>query len=286
MVLRIGTRGSKLALAQSEWVKGKIEAQHSGVRVELVRVKTTGDKILDSPLSKIGGKALFVKEIEEALLRKDVDLAVHSMKDVPAEVPEGLTFTTYPHGARVGTGSLRRIAQLLRARADLELVPVRGNVDTRLRKLEAGEFHAIILAAAGLRRLGFADRIGRLLSEEQILPAIGQGALGLEVRQDDEQTIGLIKFLNHEETEVTVKAERAFLRELQGGCQVPMAAYCRYKGKQLHLKGMVAELDGSEVIRDELWGEKKEAEEMGITLARRLLAAGANKILEKIYGKT
>jgi hydroxymethylbilane synthase len=306
MLLRIGTRGSKLALAQSEWVKEKIEARHSGVRVELVRVKTTGDKILDSPLSKIGGKALFVKEIEEALLRKDVDLAVHSMKDVPAELPDGLTFTTFPkredprdafvslkynaleqlpHGARVGTSSLRRTAQLLHIRPDLELEPMRGNVDTRLRKLEAGDLQAIILAAAGLKRLGFVDRISQVLSEDQILSAIGQGALGLEVRRDDEQTIGLIHFLNHEETEVTVKAERAFLEELQGGCQVPMAAFCRLKDKQLHLDAMVAEVDGSRVIRDESTGEKDQAEELGITLARRLLASGADKILERIYGK-
>jgi hydroxymethylbilane synthase len=306
MILRIGTRGSKLALTQSRWVRDKIEAKHPNLQVELVRIKTTGDKILDSPLAKIGGKGLFVKEIEEALLNERVDLAVHSMKDVPAELPEGLILATFPEredprdafvslkygkleqlpqGARVGTGSLRRAAQLLHIRPDLELVPLRGNVDTRLRKLETGEFQAIILAAAGMRRLGFTDRISQLLSTEQILPAIGQGALGLEVRHDDEQTIGLIYFLNDEKTEVRVQAERAFLKELEGGCQVPIAAFCRINNGQLHLQGMVAELDGSRIIRDKIRGERNEAEEMGIRLARRLLASGADEILDRIYGK-
>ena len=306
MLLRIGTRGSKLALVQSEWVKKKIEGRHPHAQVHLVRIKTTGDKILDSPLAKIGGKGLFVKEIEEALLNERVDLAVHSMKDVPAQLPEGLILSAFPAredprdafvsvkyeilkqlppGARVGTGSLRRAAQLLHIRPDLELLPLRGNVDTRLRKLEAGEFQAIILAAAGMRRLGFEDRISQLLSTEQILPAIGQGALGLEVRHDDEQTIGLIDFLNDEEAQVTVKAERAFLKELEGGCQVPMAAFSRLNGERLDLEGMVAELDGSKIIRDKITGEKNEAEDLGIRLARRLLASGADEILERIYGK-
>jgi hydroxymethylbilane synthase len=306
MILRIGTRGSKLALAQSRWVRDNIEAKHPNLQVELIRIKTTGDKILDSPLAKIGGKGLFVKEIEEALLNGRVDLAVHSMKDVPAELPEGLILATFPEGedprdafvsvkygnleqlpqgARVGTGSLRRAAQLLHIRPDLELVPLRGNVDTRLRKLEAGEFQAIILAAAGMKRLGFEDRITQLLSTEQILPAIGQGALGLEVRHDDEQTIGLISFMNDEKTEVRVQAERAFLKELEGGCQVPMAAFCRINNGQLHLQGMVAELDGSRILRDEIIGERDEADEMGIRLARRLLASGADEILDGIYGE-
>jgi hydroxymethylbilane synthase len=306
MVLRIGTRGSKLALTQSEWVKKKIEGKHPHAQVQLVRIKTTGDKILDSPLAKIGGKGLFVKEIEEALLNKRVDLAVHSMKDVPAALPEGLILATFPEredphdafvsiecpnldqlpqGARVGTGSLRRAAQLLHIRPDLELLPLRGNVDTRLRKLEAGEFQAIILAAAGMRRLGFEGRISQLLSTEQILPAIGQGALGLEVRHDDDETIGLINFLNDEKTQVTVKAERAFLKELEGGCQVPMAAFSRLNGGRLDLEGLVAELDGSKIIRDRITGARNEAEDMGIRLARRILASGADEILERIYGK-
>jgi hydroxymethylbilane synthase len=306
MVLRIGTRGSQLALAQSEWVKKEIEARHPRAQVQLVRIKTTGDKILDSPLARIGGKGLFVKEIEEALLSERVDLAVHSMKDVPAALPEGLILASFPEredphdafvsvkyrnldqlpqGARVGTGSLRRAAQLLHIRPDLNLAPLRGNVDTRLRKLEAGEFQAVILAAAGMRRLGLEDRIGQLLSTEQMLPAIGQGALGLEVRHDDEQTIGLIDFLNDVETQFTAKAERAFLKELEGGCQVPIAGLCQVKDRVLRLEGMVAELDGSNVIRDKITGERNEAEEIGIRLARRLLALGADKILERIYGK-
>ena len=306
MVLRIGTRGSKLALAQSEWVKKKIEARHPHAQVQMVRVKTTGDKILDSPLAKIGGKGLFVKEIEDGLLDERLDLAVHSMKDVPAALPEGLILASFPEredprdafvsikyenleqlpqGARVGTGSLRRTAQLLHLRPDLELVPVRGNVDTRLRKLEDGEFEALILATAGLKRFGFEDRISQVFSTEQMLPAIGQGALGLEVRRDNAQAIGLIEFLNHDETEVTVKAERSFLKELEGGCQVPIAAFCQVRGKALHLEGMVAELDGSKVIRDEISGERNEAEDIGVRLARRLLASGADKILERIYGK-
>jgi hydroxymethylbilane synthase len=306
MVLRIGTRGSKLALAQSEWVKKKIEGKHPHAQVQLARIKTTGDKILDSPLAKIGGKGLFVKEIEEALLNERVDLAVHSMKDVPAALPQGLILAGFPERedphdafvsidylnlaqlpqkARVGTGSLRRAAQLLHIRPDLKLLPLRGNVDTRLRKLEAGEFQAIILAAAGMRRLGFEDRISQVLSTEQILPAIGQGALGLEVRRDDEETIGLIDFLNDEETQVTVQAERAFLKELEGGCQVPIAAFSRLSGGGLELEGMVAELDGSKIIQDKIAGARNEAEDMGIRLARRLLASGADEILEKIYGE-
>jgi hydroxymethylbilane synthase len=305
--LRIGTRGSKLALTQSEWVKGKIETRHPDLQVELVSIKTTGDKILDSPLAKIGGKGLFVKEIEEGLLSKRIDLAVHSMKDVPAALPNGLILATFPEredprdaflsakyrsleqlppGARVGTGSLRRSAQLLHIRPDLKLMPMRGNVDTRLRKLDAGEYEAIILAASGLKRLGLEDRIRQTLVVEQLLPAIGQGALGLEVRREDERTINRIKFLNHRETEITVKAERAFLKELEGGCQVPLGAFCRSENGQLYLEGMVAELDGSRVLRDQMTGKEEDAEKIGITLARRLLAAGANEILDRIYGRS
>ena len=307
MKLRIGTRGSKLALTQSDWVKEKIEIRHPDVQVELVRIKTTGDKNLDSPLSKIGGKGIFVKEIEEALLSKRIDLAVHSMKDVPAALPDGLILSTFPKredprdaflsvkyqgleqlppGARVGTGSLRRSAQLLHIRPDLELVPMRGNVDTRLGKLETGEYEAIILAVSGLKRLGLGDRISQILVVEQLLPAIGQGALGLEVRREDERTINRIDFLNHRETKITVKAERAFIKELEGGCQVPLGAFCRTENGQLRLEGMVAELDGSRILRDQMTGTEEDAEEMGITLARRLLTAGAKEILDRIYGRS
>ena len=306
MILKIGTRGSKLALAQSRWVKEEVETRYSHVQVELVRIRTKGDKIIDSPLSKLGGKGLFVKEIEDALLRRQVHVAVHSMKDVPSELPGELTLSVFPcredpsdaliseedrtleelpRGARVGTSSLRRAAQLLHIRPDLEVVALRGNVDTRLKKLDSGNLHAIILATAGLKRLGFAHRISQILPIERILPAIGQGALGLELRKDDEETLDLLEFLNHEPTQKTVTCERAFLKELEGGCQVPIAGFARIDGKSLHLRGLVAELDGSTLIRDEITGEKEKAEEIGIALAKRLLDSGADKILERVYGR-
>ena len=303
MILRIGTRGSRLALAQSEWVKERVEERYPDIRVELVRIKTKGDKILDSPLSEIGGKGLFVKEIEDALLRKEVDVAVHSIKDVPTELPEGLelrvfpkredpcdafisvdyeTLKDLPEGSSVGTSSLRRSAQLLHMRSDLDIVPLRGNVDTRLRKLESGDFQAIILASAGLRRLGLASRINQVISPDALLPAIGQGALGLEMRQDHEMW-ELLNFLNHEPTEAAIRAERAFLKELEGGCQVPIACYGFLSGENLILKGLVAELNGSRIIRDEVEGKKESPEDMGVSLAKRLLASGAAEILERIY---
>ena len=306
MILKIGTRGSKLALAQSNWVKEKIEARHPHVRVELVRIRTKGDKILDSALSKIGGKGLFVKEIEDALIRKQVDLAVHSMKDVPSDLPEQLMLAAFPlredprdalisrgdktldqlpKGSSVGTSSLRRAAQLLHIRPDLNVVPLRGNVDTRLRKLGSGDLQAIILATAGLKRLGFSNRVSQIIPVEQVLPAIGQGALGLEVRRHDEDTLHLLDFINHESTEVTVKCERAFLKELEGGCQVPIAALAQVDEGCLILQGMVAELDGSTLIRNQITGHKDRAEETGSALARELLHSGGGKILEGIYGR-
>jgi len=305
MIVRIGTRGSKLALAQSEWVRKSVREKSPEVQVELVRIKTTGDKILDSPLSRIGGKGLFVKEIEEALLEERVDLAVHSMKDVPAELPEGLTLAAFPPredprdafvsfryrsvgdlpgGSRVGTSSLRRAAQLLHVRPDLEIVPLRGNVDTRLRKAKDGEVDGVILATAGLRRLGLAERITEIIPENVVLPAIGQGALGLEVREGDTRMLDLVQMLNHEPTEVTVRAERAFLKELGGGCQVPVAALCRMEQSQIHLRAMVADLDGSRIFQDEIQAHRSEAVETGAALGRRLLEAGAGEILEAIYG--
>jgi hydroxymethylbilane synthase len=306
MKLKIGTRGSKLALVQSQWVSQKIENEYSQVRVELVRIRTTGDKILDSPLSKIGGKGLFVKEIEDALLRGEVDVAVHSMKDIPAVIPEGLKISVFPEredardafvsigyenlealpkGSAVGTGSLRRSAQLLFLRPDLKVIPLRGNVDTRLRKLQSPEFHAIVLAAAGLKRLGLSNRIRHALPPEQVLPAVGQGALGLEMRANDDEIEGLLRFLNHDPTEATVRAERAFLKELEGGCQVPVAAHCRTKGHGLILQGMVAELDGSRMIKDQMEGDEAQPEELGVRLAKRILSSGADRILDRIYGK-
>jgi hydroxymethylbilane synthase len=307
MLLRIGTRGSQLALAQSQWVKENIEAKYSEVRVELVRIKTKGDKILGSPLSKIGGKGLFVKEIEEALLRKDIDLAVHSMKDVPAELPEGLEISVFPvredprdafvssgyksiqdlpQGASVGTGSLRRSAQLLHLRPDLRVIAMRGNVDTRLRKMESGDLQAIILACAGLRRLGLGKKICQALPTDLFLPAIGQGVLGLEIRKGDHSLRKLLEFFNHEETELAVRAERSFLKELEGGCQVPIAGNGRAEGNKLLLQGMVAQLDGTKLIRDKATGPKERPEEIGVQLARKLLASGADKILQQVYGRT
>ena len=305
MTLKIGTRGSPLALAQSGWVKEKIEARYPDIRISLVKIKTTGDKILDSPLAKIGGKGLFVKEIEQALLRRDVDVAVHSMKDLPADLPEGLQIAVYPEredprdafvsleydtlsdlpeGSSVGTGSLRRSAQLLHLRPDLHVVSLRGNVGTRLKKLESEDLLAVILATAGLRRLGYAQRITQVLSIEEILPAVGQGALGLELRQDDAATKEALSFLNHETTELTVRAERAFLNKLEGGCQVPIAAYSRVAGERIILQGLVGELDGSRIIKDEVTGQKDRPEEIGTTLADKVLAAGADRILARIYG--
>lgn len=305
MILKIGTRGSKLALTQSQWVKDKIETRYPGIHAELVRIKTTGDRILDSPLSKVGGKGLFVKEIEEALLKGQIDVAVHSMKDIPADLPDALTLSAFPERedphdvliskknrtleqlpdrSRVGTSSLRRGAQLLYMRPDLTIVSLRGNVETRLRKLESGDLQAIILAAAGLRRLGFVNRISQVISPEQILPAIGQGALGLEVRREDERTIELLSFLNHKPTEKAVRAERAFLVELEGGCQVPIAGFARLKDESIHMMGMVAELDGTRLIRDEITDKKNRPEDIGVRLARRLLISGADKILAHIYG--
>jgi hydroxymethylbilane synthase len=304
MNLRIGTRGSKLALVQSEWVKRQVEARHPEIHVELVIIKTKGDKIVDAPLSKVGGKGLFVKEIEDALLRGDVDLAVHSMKDVPAELEEGLKLSVYPkredprdafvsdnyrtvedlpQGASVGTSSLRRSAQLLRLRPDLRMIPFRGNVDTRLKKLGNKEVHAIVLAAAGLRRLGLAERITAVFSTEVFLPAIGQGVLGLEVRGDDRQTQNLTSFMNDPETELAARAERAFLKELEGGCQVPLAGHAKVEQDRILLDGMVAELDGSVILRQQRSGWKNNPEEIGVALAQQLKAVGADRILEKIY---
>jgi len=293
-------------MAQSEWVRGRILERHPDVRVELIPIKTKGDRIMDSPLSKIGGKGLFVKEIEEALLSGTVDLAVHSIKDVPAELPEGLNISLFPEredprdafispgfkgiqelpkGASVGTGSLRRSAQLLSMRPDLKVVPIRGNVDTRLKKAESGEIDAVILAVAGLKRLGLRDRIDSIMPLEEMLPAVGQGALGLEIRRDDQETLELIGFLNHGVTEVTVRAERALLKGLGGGCQVPVAGHCRLDGGGMTLRGMVAELDGSRIITDEMKGGEDSPEDLGTALAERLLASGAAEILNRVYGK-
>jgi hydroxymethylbilane synthase len=304
-LLRIGTRGSALALTQAGWVKSQLEAAHPGLTVELVKIKTTGDKITDVPLARVGGKGLFVKEIEDALLDGRVDLAVHSMKDVPAELPDSLhiaitpkredvrdalisrgnvALAGLPQGARVGTSSLRRRAQLLAVRPDLDIIALRGNLDTRLRKLAENHFDAILLASAGLRRMGLAGKISELLDPSLMLPAIGQGALGLELRRDDTRTLKLASFLNHAETAVAVLAERTLLARLEGGCQVPIAGLARLEGGMLRLESLVADLDGQRVVKASGTDRPEAAAELGLRVAEELLAKGAGEILAEVYG--
>jgi hydroxymethylbilane synthase len=301
----IGTRGSKLALWQAEWVRSELERMNPGLEVALNKIKTTGDKILDVPLAKVGGKGLFVKEIEEALLSGEADLAVHSMKDVPTEFPDGLylpvickredprdafiskiqKFKDLPQGAAVGTSSLRRSCQLLNIRPDLRIAQLRGNLDTRLRKLDAGEFDAIILAAAGVNRLGWSERITEILDPALSLPAIGQGAIGIECRINDEFINKLIAPLNHPETSVCVRAERACLKRLEGGCQVPIAAHARLVDGKLVIDGLVGSVSGDRLIRAHAEGRAEDAEVIGTGLAKDLLSKGADKILSEVYGR-
>ena len=304
--IRIATRKSALALWQAEYVKAELERHHDGIDVELVPMSSRGDKILDVPLAKVGGKGLFVKELEQAMLEGRADIAVHSMKDVPMEFPEGLGLgviceredprdafvsNTYqsldelPKGAVVGTSSLRRQSQVLAARPDLEIAFLRGNVNTRLAKLDAGEFDAIILAAAGLKRLKFDDRIASFLSPDLILPAGGQGAVGIEYRIDDAETASLIQALHHDDTAVRVKAERAMNKRLEGGCQVPIGCFAELDGDTLTLRGLVADPEGNEIISDVTTGQSADAERLGTALAETLLAAGAGRILDAVYKK-
>lgn len=300
---RIGTRASQLALWQANWVKGELEKRYPGMTVELVKIKTIGDKILDVPLAQVGGKGLFVKEIEEAMLRGEIDIAVHSMKDVPTEFPEGLglyciteredprdaviskgvKFADLPQGAKIGTSALRRQAQLLKVRPDLQMVIIRGNVETRMRKLTDENLDAVILAAAGLKRLGFADQVTEYLPVELSLPAIGQGALGIECRLDDETIKETIAFFNHPDTAHAVRAERALLWRCEGGCQVPIAAHGQVAGDTLTLTGFVASVDGSRSVKDSITGSVADGEKLGIALAEKLLADGAHEILAEVY---
>lgn len=303
--LVIGTRGSQLAIWQAEWVKARLQevAPHLSIRLE--RIQTSGDKILDVPLAKIGGKALFVKEIEEALLREDVDLAVHSMKDVPSVLPDGLAihcvppredprdalvsregklFHELPEAANVGTSSLRRQAQFLAQRPDFSIHMLRGNLDTRVRKLREGQFDAIVLASAGLKRLGWTDHITECLSPDVSLPAVGQGALGIEGRVNDSFIQDVLAPLNDASAWSAVTAERAFLGRLEGGCQVPIAGHATLDGSLLTLRGLVASVDGQQVIRDVIRGSIEEAEGLGVTLAERVLDAGGDAILREVYG--
>lgn len=305
-LVRIATRRSPLALWQAEFVRDELLKLHPHLTIELVKIKTKGDKILDTPLAKVGGKGLFVKELEVAMLNGEADIAVHSMKDVPVDFPEGLhlpvicarhdPFDAFvsndfanvddlPQGARVGTSSLRRECQLRHYRPDLQILPLRGNVNTRLAKLDAGNFEAIILAKAGLERLKFDDRIRSALSAEQSLPAIGQGALGIETRIDDEELNALIAPLNCDLTSITVKAERALNRRLQGGCQVPIGGYAILEDDNIWLRGLVGRPDGTEMLFDEIHGKSEQAEALGLTLAETLLSRGADKILADVYGR-
>ena len=328
----IGTRSSKLALWQAEFIRSELTRRYPGLMVEMNKIKTTGDKILDVPLAQVGGKGLFVKEIEEALLRREADIAVHSMKDVPTEFPGGLhlaviceredprdafisqiqnsrrselpdaikfkveNFNSLLRGATVGTSSLRRSCQLLSIRPDLRIEQLRGNLDTRLRKLDEGRFDAIILAAAGVKRLGLQDRITEILPFEISLSAIGQGAIGIECRVNDEFINDLITPLNHSETSICVRAERAFLQRLEGGCQVPIAAHAGIVNKESHsalsaqrsalvLDGLVGSISGDRIIKGHAEGNPEQGETLGIQLADDILSRGAKEILDEVYNR-
>ncbi|WP_218948449.1 hydroxymethylbilane synthase [Acinetobacter sp. YH16057] len=303
-ILKIATRQSPLALWQAEHIRARLEALHANLKVELVTFVTQGDKILDTPLAKIGGKGLFVKELEAALLDGRADLAVHSMKDVPMALPEGLSlaviceredpldafvsntynsFDDLPQGAKVGTSSLRRKCQILKQRPDLEIIDLRGNVGTRLSKLDAGNYDAIILASAGLKRLGLAERIRHTLEPVVSLPAVGQGALGLECRSQDQAVLDLILPLMHAETNSCVRAERAFNSYLEGGCQVPIAGYATLENGQIHLEGRVGSVDGQTLLKAQQVGLPEQAEQLGVKLAQDLLTQGAGEILKALY---
>jgi len=304
-VIRIATRHSPLAMWQAYYVKALLLKHHPDLTVELLAMKTQGDKILDTPLAKIGGKGLFVKELEVAMLDGRADIAVHSMKDVPVDFPEGLglavicergdprdafvsnhykSIDDLPQGAIVGTSSLRRQAQLRERRPDLIVNDLRGNVNTRLGKLDDGLYDGIILAAAGLQRLEMEDRIASYLSPEQSLPAVGQGAVGIECRLDDLETRALLKPLEDSETRIRVTAERAMNLALEGGCQVPIGSYALLEGDDVFLRGLVGSVDGKQVIRKAIRGDKKDAEQLGLTLAKQLLDCGAKEILSVVYG--
>ena len=305
--LRIGTRGSQLALFQANWVRDKLIQTHPHLHIHLIKIKTTGDKIQDVPLAKIGGKGLFVKEIEEALLDRRIDLAVHSIKDVPTEFPEGLHLSIItkredprdvfisrdgrrlkelPQRAKIGTSSLRRQAQLLHFRGDLELIPLRGNLDTRLKKLKTMNLDGIVLAMAGLKRLGLEEKITEIIPPEVSLPAIGQGALGIETRMGDMEVEEQIRFLNDNDSSIAVSAERAFLKKLEGGCQVPVAAFARMVETTLRIDGLVGGVDGKILIKDHVEGSPEAAEELGTNLAEILLSKGAREILDEIYRRS
>ena len=299
----IGSRGSQLALWQANWVKSELERLHNSVNVNIRIIATSGDKIQDVPLAKIGGKGLFVKEIEEALLVKEIDIAIHSMKDVPMKLPEELQISVItkrenpldaliskngeklddlPLGSTIGTSSLRRSSQLLKYRGDLKIEALRGNIDTRLKKLDEGKYGAILLAAAGLNRLGWANRITEEVSHEILLPAMGQGALGIETRRDDIQIYNFISDLDHEQTHCAVNAERALVGALDGGCQIPIGAYATVDGRLIRLRGLVASLDGKTIYKLDKTGAVGGASKIGQELGAELLKMGADYILKNL----
>lgn len=298
--IRIATRESRLALWQAEYVAAILRAAHSDVGVLLVPMTTSGDQVLDRPLAEQGGKGLFIKELEIAINEGRAEIAVHSMKDVPSVLPDGMVincvlqradprdafisnkysnFISLPEGARVGTSSLRRQSQLLAMRPDLRVGPVRGNVETRLRKLDEGEFDAIVLASAGLGRLGLSGRITEYINPVQCVPAVGQGVIGIECKANDYVTRAFCAVLNHVDTETCINAERAFAAKLEGGCQSPIGAYAVLKGEELYLNAVVAAIDGSKIMRDQISGPRNECIELGTALAQRMLEAGADKLL-------
>ncbi|HDZ86835.1 MAG TPA: hydroxymethylbilane synthase [Actinobacteria bacterium] len=298
----IGTRGSKLALWQANYIQAMLE-EKANVKSELKIIKTKGDKILDVALSKLGDKGLFVKEIENALLDESVDIAVHSMKDLPTELPEGLEIMASPprednrdafvsleynsvdeleKGAVVGSSSLRRKAQLLAMRSDVEVKEIRGNVDTRLKKLESGEYQAILMAYAGLKRLGFTEHIKQIFEQSEMLPAVGQGAIAIEARSDDEDVRQALNKLNDEKTLLVVRAERALMKELEGGCQVPIGANAQVENGTIHIDALVASINGEKIVKDEASGSEEQPEKVGIQVADKLRAKGAEEILDKI----
>lgn len=305
--ITIGTRGSPLALRQSNWIKETLTGFYPHLRIVIQEIRTTGDKILDCPLSAIGGKGLFVKEIEEALLEKRIDIAVHSMKDMPGDLPGGLMIGAVPvredprdvlisrdhrllkdipDGKSVGTSSLRRKAQLLHLRPDLQIIPLRGNLDTRIKKIESEGLAGVVLAAAGIHRMGLQNKISQYLDLEASLPAVGQGALALEIREDDPWFKDLVRVIHDEVTALCTQAERAFLKRLQGGCQVPIAGHARIQGERIILQGLIAGLDGRELFKDHVEGPTSDPINLGNRLAERLLLTGGKEVLDRVYENT
>jgi hydroxymethylbilane synthase len=301
--IRIGTRASLLALWQANWVKSRLEDLHPGIEVALVHIKTEGDRI-EVPLFELGGKGLFVKDIEEALIRGEVDLAVHSAKDLPALIPEELALTAFParedprdallsrsgaswqefpRGGRIGTSSPRRKAQLLHLRPDLEVVPLRGNLDTRIRKLGAENLDGILLASAGLRRMGWEAKVAEYFDPEVMVPAIGQGVLAIEAHRENTRVREMVADFNHLPTALELKAERAFLQRLGGGCQIPVAGLARIRGDRMRLVGLISSADGKRIVRGEKAGPSMEAEDLGRRLAQELLGRGGAEILQEVY---